>query len=621
MQHINKVSLKNFKFFLGEEVINFDKKNLLLYGENGGGKSSLYWGLYTFLQSVFKSEPDDISKYFDRTRAENLVNIFSDPTESSHIVVEYIADDGTLTTKEISLHIQNTTTGNLVKEMAYSSDFVNYRLLSRMYDFSNSKQIDLFQIFDAEVLPYISLSAEFTAGNNNAKDWWNFINEGPVPRPNINTQEYRDFQHLVGVFNTHLSNYLQSITQSANEHLQQNFKQPLELRLVYENASYNDFVENSTTRRTHKTKAPKILLTVSYLHDKLAGAKKDLNRPQTFLNEARLTAIALSIRLSILDEKYIANSPKILVLDDLLLSLDMSNRDIVLDLVLNTYNSYQLIILTHDSSFFNMIKRRLDAEGITNNWMVKEIYQEITSNGIPKPFLPESANYLDQAKKYLNRFEYPAAANCLRKEAERLLKHLLPPNKIIVISKDDSIKEAQLDTLIENFKQYYEGLGGDFRPFLKLKEYKDLLLNPLSHDNIDTPVYRKELDGVFQVIDELKTLKTCVIQAVNVNQNMVLEETDHAGVGWTYTIEILENFRALRLLDGSWKITDPKCIFKTRQNNAGGAIEKLNYPAVKLSKGYDQIMYKLEIKGIQAPKPLTQIMRTFDNILVSEITT
>lgn len=618
MQYINKLNLKNFKFFLGEEVINFDKKNLLLYGENGAGKSSIYWGLYTFLQSVFKSTPDDITKYFDRTRPENLVNIFSDPAETSHIIVEFIAEDGTLTTKEISLALQNTATDNLVREATYSSDFINYRLLSRMYDFSNSKQIDLFQIFDTEVLPYISFGAEFMAGNSNAKDWWDFIRRGPHPRPNMRTQQYREFQHLVDVFNTQLNNYLQDITQSANEHLQNSFKQKLELRLVYQRAVYDDFVENSTTKRTHRTRVPKILLTVSYLHNELVGNRIDLNRPQTFLNEAKLTAIALSIRLAILDQKYIADSPKILVLDDLLLSLDMSNRDIVLDLVLNTYKSYQLLILTHDIVFFNMIKRRLEAEGISKEWVIKEIYQELLPNDIPKPFLPESTNYIDQAKKYVHRFEYPAAANFLRKEVERILKCILPPNKTIVISKDDSIKEAQLDTLIENFKQYYEGLGGSFRAFAKLKEYKDLLLNPLSHDNIDTPVYRKELEGTFVVIDELKKLETRVIQAVNTTPDITLQETDSAGVLWTYAIELQENFRALRLLDGTWKITDPKCIFRTRQNNVGGPVERLNW-AIKLSKGYDQIMYRLGIKETHAPKALADIVRTNNNTMVRDI--
>jgi len=47
---------KNFKFDLGTG------KNLLLYGENGSGKSSLYYALHVLFQSVFKE--DKGAKYF-----------------------------------------------------------------------------------------------------------------------------------------------------------------------------------------------------------------------------------------------------------------------------------------------------------------------------------------------------------------------------------------------------------------------------------------------------------------------------------------------------------------------------------------------------------------------------
>ena len=43
-------------------------------GDNGAGKSSLYWALYTFLQSARKPR-NSIAKYFDPAGAENLLNI------------------------------------------------------------------------------------------------------------------------------------------------------------------------------------------------------------------------------------------------------------------------------------------------------------------------------------------------------------------------------------------------------------------------------------------------------------------------------------------------------------------------------------------------------------------
>lgn len=618
MQKINKLRIKNFKFFLEEESIDFEGKNLLLYGENGSGKSSIYWALYTFFQSVYKATAADIVKYFDRTGPENLINIFAAAGDASHIIVEYIAPDGTITIKEISFAVQNTRTGTLIREASQSSDFINYRLLSRVYDFRNSTPIDLFAMFESEVMAFISFGVEFSAGSNNAGDWWKFVEAGPQPRPNMNTVEYREFQHKVGLFNTAMSGYLQDITQGTNEHLQNSFKEPLSITLNYEPSSYNDFEPGSTTKRTHSTKRPKINLLVSYAHVKLNGATIELGRPQTFLNEARLTAIALSIRLAILDQKFIDPAPKLLVLDDLLISLDMSNRDIVLDLILRKYYNYQLLILTHDKSFFSMIRRRIEAGKKSEHWVVREMFQQINPNGIPVPFMPASGSNIEQAKKYFHEFDYPASANYLRKEVEKLIKSVLPENKIFVLSRDEGVKDVQLDTLIENFRKFYESLGGNFTPFSRLKEYKDLLLNPLSHDNIKSPVYRVELEAIFKLIALLQSLDAKMLVDVKEDPIVFLEETDHAGTNWRFEIEMLENFRAVKMLDGQWKLTDPRCLFKKRTNLASGADNPLTN-IVNLVKGYDQIRHALGIKTTRAPQNLEDIVRKANTVYINTL--
>ena len=49
---ITKIDIKNFRVFRGTHQIDLGKigKNLLLYGENGSGKSSLYLALKSFLE-------------------------------------------------------------------------------------------------------------------------------------------------------------------------------------------------------------------------------------------------------------------------------------------------------------------------------------------------------------------------------------------------------------------------------------------------------------------------------------------------------------------------------------------------------------------------------------------
>ena len=50
---ITDIEIKNFKAFYGTYQIDLRKagKNLLVYGENGSGKSSLYFALKLFLES------------------------------------------------------------------------------------------------------------------------------------------------------------------------------------------------------------------------------------------------------------------------------------------------------------------------------------------------------------------------------------------------------------------------------------------------------------------------------------------------------------------------------------------------------------------------------------------
>ncbi len=50
---ITEIDIKNFKAFCGTYHIDLHKagKNLLVYGENGSGKTSLYQALKRFLES------------------------------------------------------------------------------------------------------------------------------------------------------------------------------------------------------------------------------------------------------------------------------------------------------------------------------------------------------------------------------------------------------------------------------------------------------------------------------------------------------------------------------------------------------------------------------------------
>jgi len=139
MQRISKLTLNNFKFFHGEVLIPFDRKNVLIYGENGSGKSGIYWALYTFFQSVFKSDIAAIRKYFDPKSGENLINIFDRSSNDSFIKVTF--GDGTKEVEKIiSLSRTTTRTGSLVREIAKVSDFLTTSFSSSYITFGTAKR-------------------------------------------------------------------------------------------------------------------------------------------------------------------------------------------------------------------------------------------------------------------------------------------------------------------------------------------------------------------------------------------------------------------------------------------------------------------------------------------------
>ncbi|MGI6323153.1 MAG: AAA family ATPase [Bacteroidales bacterium] len=62
---MKEIQIKNFKAFQEEQSLKINGKNVLVYGNNGSGKSSLFWALYTFLQSSIKTDAE-VQKYFKK---------------------------------------------------------------------------------------------------------------------------------------------------------------------------------------------------------------------------------------------------------------------------------------------------------------------------------------------------------------------------------------------------------------------------------------------------------------------------------------------------------------------------------------------------------------------------
>lgn len=547
MNKIKQIKVKNFKFFYGEVNIDLERNNALIFGENGSGKSSLYWALYTFLQSVFKSDNTKIQKYFLHNHPENLRNRFADDAEESYIKLVFEDNLESTTDKLISNTTVNTRTGTLIAQAIQGSELINYRLLSKIHDFKNPQEINLFPIMDKDILPFINFREvlvrhDGAVATANAQEWWDYIKNGLNPRGRMHDPAYITFSTAVNIFNTELQFYFESIVESVNEYLKK-FKQPFTISFNIKACSYDAFIEGSSTKRNHATIASQIFVHAKFNHVKLVEGKKAITRPHTFLNEAKLTAIALSIRFAMLDQKLsgamAGDTPKFLILDDVLISLDMSNREIVLDIILKEFTDYQLLILTHDRNFFELLRHRIKRFG-NENWKYIEMY-ECEKDGIPQPYIKTSDTYLEKAELYFHHKEYEIAGNFLRKEAEAFCKEFLPKK----LHYTSEYNLHNLDGLITQCKTYAESAGLDKALFEALDSHRKFVLNPTSHDSYDVPKFNNEVGNCLHTLKKLREIK--IEPFLKRGEEVEFELTTANGAD-TYKFEITleDDFRLLK---------------------------------------------------------------------------
>lgn len=616
---INYIAFKNFKFFYGNdenEEINklvLNRKNLLLYGENGSGKSSIYWALYTMFQSSIKSEDNEVMKYFNDS-PENLRNRFANSADSSGITLCLKDGSGREQTRCISDTVVNTVGDNITKQTLLSSDFMNYKYLSKIYDFRNSEALDLFPLFSRDLFPFIDLGEDYvdidgTTLNNQslASEWWSHIKNTPDRLPkntnvvSVSSSEYGKYRNIRLKFCSLLRKYLNGITQKANEYLKDDFKSPFTISFDFSELTCEYNKKISARAKDGLLYEPRIILETSYNHSLLTTNNKKVVKPHTFMNEAKLTAIALAIRLAMLNEKPKGlDCAKVLVLDDLLVSLDMSNRDVVLDIILSKADEYQVLILTHDRHLYNFAKSRIGQRKLDYSWTFKEMYyKQIQNDDIPMPMIINPQCYLSCANKHFSEFDYPACANYLRKECERIMKYLLPSNLSVREGAAGSFIDAELHALITNFIKLCRDLKIDSSSFEKLIEYKNVVMNPLSHDNIKSPIYKQELLACFEILEKLNKLKKHTFIDVDESESLedrtfILQVDDQAKLEtWNYKIEAIENFYAIIDLDSNLHFNNPTLLFIERESENGDK-DSLGLRR-KLEKGVSMIKHSLNI--------------------------
>src|SRR5690606_30425616 len=202
--------------------------------------------------------------------------------------------------------------------------------------------------------------------------------------------------------------YLAPLVNKVLEHLIPNFKIEFSRRTV-------------TVNPLGRISDPAILLKIED-----NGVELDTHHPHFSLNEAKLSAIAISIFLgAILKQSPFSKEIKPLFLDDILIGLDNENRLKILQLLLKddlledpenrVFKDFQIFITTYDRHWYEVAKQNL------SGWKFIEFYK---GDDGPQVIYDVKSNF-EKADAYFKAHDFPACANFLRKECERVLKDKL----------------------------------------------------------------------------------------------------------------------------------------------------------------------------------------------------
>lgn len=519
---IDKITIENFKF---HHDLEFDIKikNCLIYGENGTGKSSIYEALYS-----------NFYYFKDKKIANNQINIRDKFLHrnyiSSDLKVNITFDnnkilnrkDNTLENKDILKGYSDKmkSTSDLVEDATVY--FANEKILS------NIVEGNFYDVINSNLVIHFNRLEIF---NNIYNDVKNTLHQLSSDMELSDTDIIKKKLQTDEKCKNELKNSIP--LNDINSILKNKLKCDFEIEFSFKNSEINN--------DTHKFTNPIISIKIKNIDD-----RDDF---KNHFNEAKLKLISIAIYFTLAKKYETNNDLKILVIDDLLTSLDMANRKIITQYILEEFKEYQIIFLTHNLQFNNLIKKLLD----TQKWDTKILFTINKNNKLKSIIKDKSDNYIEDAKKFINTENYnlEIAGNLLRKAFEGIInefEQLLELGKVETFQKIiNTLKSSNkyfynkphkiLENLINDFEKIFENQehsvdakikqiqskinhiknnkitfiknnkqNKEYNIIKKTEFYKNILLNPSSHNNIGNEIYKQECNNTILLLEELNAI-------------------------------------------------------------------------------------------------------------------
>lgn len=389
---IAQIVLSNFKFYR-EQNLEINQKNVLFYGENGTGKSSLYWALYMLYKVSYSS---NIGKYISNLNASHPNNLVNHNTQASEASVKIIDEQ----CNETQISATKNSISERLKDSEKTIHFLNHEKLSKLFDKKVDSSYNLFDNLKNDFISeYIIFEKLHSSLNKIANKEIEIIDD------RVGSESYE--------LNKELSSVLKKLERFMNWFLHTRFKEKLSIQFYIR----DEFRFDQKASGDWELQNPIIDIKLNQYTDFTLR-----------FNEARVKLVSILFYLSLIlyNEKKTKHKQalRLLVLDDFLLSLDMGFRSNVIDFVFDKFlHKYQLFILTHDQIFFNLLKRKISHYKKSEEWIFKYMYfHESLCGQYEEPEMySHNDDYLKKAEDFLSSGNLEECGNNLRKEMEKII--------------------------------------------------------------------------------------------------------------------------------------------------------------------------------------------------------
>lgn len=487
---IKRLTLTDFRAFPGPAPAHFDLdgKSLLVYGENGAGKSSIFHALSGFF-SLKPARP-----------LRDHKNVFSGQADADCRVSVEFADGSVPVEWTVSSHpgsLRGKSPDLRVTEAALRRACLDYRALLDTNYKQGAEPINLFDISVEHLLRDYPVTIP-GGSTTTIGELWNRVR---ISKPSQHTSAaITRINQACLEFNSAFRGAFPVLVPLINDLMHLLGWRDVELKgfntpgLTYNNA------------RLKQNRA----IEGQQLTPELVFRGHPLQTPQLFLNEARLSALGLAIYLAgrlACTPTASASALKLLVLDDVLIGLDHSNRLPVLDVLHRHFADWQVLLLTHDRVWFEMARFHL---GNTGRWKFLEIFEgEEATRGIPAPTVRAPGDKaakasLDQARAFLADHHIPASANYTRAAFELALKSFCERFGVPVAFKTDPrhLDTDKLMSAVEGWFKTHSAKGCMAGVIERVKLFRKVVLNPYSHA-APPNIARAEVEGAIAAVDQL----------------------------------------------------------------------------------------------------------------------